>query len=128
MSKQQLMRLKRTVLVTVLFAAAAVFYLLVISKYIGIPCIFNKITGLKCPGCGITRSLIALLHLDLGRAVSLNIFSFAIITYIAAVYFHSAFQYVKTGKHRVAFPVEWINIAFLILLIAWFIFRNILGL
>lgn len=35
-------------------------------------CMFRELTGLFCPGCGATRALHALLHLDIGRAVHMN--------------------------------------------------------
>ena len=36
------------------------------------PCPFRAITGLFCPGCGITRALHALVHFDLARALAMN--------------------------------------------------------
>lgn len=36
------------------------------------PCAFHAITGLHCPGCGLTRALHALAHGDLARAWSMN--------------------------------------------------------
>lgn len=36
------------------------------------PCVFHEITGLFCPGCGITRALHALVHFDLWRAFTMN--------------------------------------------------------
>ena len=58
------------------FRTAGVFFLLGLAYYIvtqltplRIPCLFQKITGLACPGCGISHFCIRLLHLDfLGAA------------------------------------------------------------
>lgn len=35
-------------------------------------CLFLAMTGLYCPGCGVTRALHALAHLDLPRALAMN--------------------------------------------------------
>ena len=35
-------------------------------------CLFHDITGWYCPGCGITRALHALVHLDVVRAFAMN--------------------------------------------------------
>ena len=35
-------------------------------------CVFYRCTGYPCPTCGMTRSLIALTHLDLGRAMAFH--------------------------------------------------------
>lgn len=40
-------------------------------------CLFHAITGLYCPGCGITRMLHALVHGDLARAASMNVLALA---------------------------------------------------
>ena len=36
------------------------------------PCAFHVVTGLHCPGCGLTRMLHALVHGDIARAWSMN--------------------------------------------------------
>jgi len=36
------------------------------------PCALHAITGLHCPGCGLTRMLHALVHGDVARAWSMN--------------------------------------------------------
>ncbi|MCR5747437.1 MAG: DUF2752 domain-containing protein [Lachnospiraceae bacterium] len=60
-----------------LFIAGGVLaaYLL-FRQYTGfaIPCVFNTVTGLKCPGCGVTRMLTALMHLDIKGAYAANPF------------------------------------------------------
>lgn len=37
-------------------------------------CLFHTVTGMYCPGCGLTRALHALVHLDLLRAIRMNAF------------------------------------------------------
>lgn len=36
------------------------------------PCVFHKLTGLHCPGCGSTRAMYQLLHGQIGAALRLN--------------------------------------------------------
>jgi hypothetical protein len=36
------------------------------------PCVFRKLTGWQCAGCGVTRALHAVLHGDFARAWALN--------------------------------------------------------
>ena len=38
----------------------------------GIPCIFRSITGLQCPGCGVSRMCICLMRLDFPGAWQAN--------------------------------------------------------
>lgn len=40
---------------------------------IGIPCPIYTVTGLSCPGCGISRFFLCLVRLDFSRAVSNNV-------------------------------------------------------
>ena len=35
----------------------------------GVPCLFKELTGIPCPGCGMTRSVISMLRGDLFSAV-----------------------------------------------------------
>lgn len=38
-------------------------------------CVFHQMTGLWCPGCGLTRGTYQLLHGHLGAALSTNVFT-----------------------------------------------------
>ncbi len=50
-----------------------ILVLILLFKYgIGIPCIFHKITGLHCPGCGMTRAFGALIELKPYQAIRYN--------------------------------------------------------
>lgn len=46
----------------VLFILIAIFYILDIG------CIFKKLSGLSCPGCGMTRAWLSFLKGDIGKA------------------------------------------------------------
>lgn len=60
----------------ILFVVLIVYLLEVILVGYSIPCPFHYVTGLKCPGCGITRMIISLAHLDFKRAFYYNPFLF----------------------------------------------------
>ena len=49
-----------------------VYYFLNIYTDFSIPCLFHKLTGFYCPGCGITRLLFSLIHLDFYQAFRYN--------------------------------------------------------
>ena len=49
---------------------------------IGIPCIFRAVTGFKCPGCGITTMLAALLFFDFRESYRANPFLFVTMPFI----------------------------------------------
>ncbi|MDD5842519.1 MAG: DUF2752 domain-containing protein, partial [Solobacterium sp.] len=48
--------------ILVLFILIAIFYILDIG------CIFKKLSGLSCPGCGMTRAWLSFLKGDIGKA------------------------------------------------------------
>ena len=48
--------------VALVVAAVGAGQLLASSFHVGWPCPFLAITGLPCPGCGLTRSVLALMH------------------------------------------------------------------
>ncbi len=45
-------------------------------------CMFHRLTGWHCPGCGMTRCLYHLLHGDLGKAVGDNILLLVAIPFL----------------------------------------------
>jgi hypothetical protein len=42
------------------------------GKELGPPCLFREVTGIPCPLCGMTTSVVATAHLHLGRALAAN--------------------------------------------------------
>ncbi len=56
-------------------AAAAVYFGIYIIFGVGMPCPFRAVTGLLCPGCGMTHAVAAILHGDPGSAMEYNMLS-----------------------------------------------------
>lgn len=48
-------------------------YYLIKIRNITIPCFFKYITNIPCPGCGLTRSILSILNLDIVSAIKYNI-------------------------------------------------------
>lgn len=54
-------------------AAFSAYLLLVFAFYaFDIPCVFRSVFGIQCPGCGMTRACLSLLHFDLKQAFAYN--------------------------------------------------------
>ena len=58
--------------IIVLIVNFLIYAVLIISFDIGIPCVFYEITGLYCPGCGITRLCLSLFEGDIYQAFRYN--------------------------------------------------------
>ncbi len=67
-------RSKRLYLGLLLVGYFAVAY--TAMHYLDITCVFLKLFGVPCPGCGMTRALLSLLKLDLYSAAKHNIVIF----------------------------------------------------
>ena len=71
---------KKIISIAIASIVIAIGYYFLNSKFnISIPCIFYKCTGLHCPGCGITRMLFSLLHLEIYQAFRYNPLVFCLI-------------------------------------------------
>ena len=83
---------------------------------IGIPCVFHELTGFYCPGCGITRAALSVLHLDLAQAFRFNSLVFILLP-LYAIYF-------ITHKKQIRLVSNGIMAVMLIITIAFGILRN----
>jgi uncharacterized membrane protein len=87
-------------------------------------CLFHKLTGLNCPGCGATRALFALLHGHCLRALHDNaLFIFS----LAALIVWSALLGWQKLRHQPAhfnFPPKFLW-AFLAVAIGFAVLRNL---
>ncbi|HHT98076.1 MAG TPA: DUF2752 domain-containing protein [Clostridiales bacterium] len=82
-----------------------------------LPCLFNKITGFYCPGCGMTRAVNSIFNLKFYQAFSFNALIF-IMPIPLAIYY--VVDYKK--KPRMA---KYILILMVIIAVGYGVLRNI---
>lgn len=63
-----------------------------------IPCIFNKITGLYCPGCGMTRAVHSILRFNFYQALRFNALIFIMPLFFMFYYYLNSNRYIKLAK------------------------------
>lgn len=51
-------------------------------------CIYNNLISIDCPGCGLTRGLMHLIHLDMEAAWSFSPLSFVVGPVLGMVWIH----------------------------------------
>lgn len=57
----------------IILLGEGISYYLIKIRNITIPCFFKYITNIPCPGCGLTRSILSILNLDIVSAIKYNI-------------------------------------------------------
>ncbi len=118
-------------LLTVYAVVAAVlgaYAVVVLGFHISIPCVFRLITGLKCPGCGNTGFVINAAHFRFGEALRSNYMFIPEMLYVGYAAGHASVTYLRTGNADFMIKPGWLNIAFLVLFLGWWVVRNIAGL
>lgn len=111
-------------------AAAALlglaYYVLVTNTDLGIPCVFNALTGLLCPACGISRMLISITRLDFYTAFGYNKLLFITLPIVFIVFIHYEVKYIKTGDKALPVFSKFVIAGEAVLLLIFGIVRNLI--
>ena len=89
-----------------------------------LPCLFYEVTGLYCPGCGITRMCVALVRLDFVAAAHNNLFALCALPIGCAMYAYKTIQYIRTGKTTFQNWEQALYWVLLALCVLFFLLRN----
>ena len=100
-------------------------YLFIFQKFdVGIPCFFYKITGYKCPGCGMTHALSEIWNGNFRSAWEYNALSFTVLP-IVCIYLLYRSVREAMGKGEGFYIWEYILLAgLLIIALAYGYVRN----
>jgi len=85
-------------------------------------CPFRLITGIPCPGCGMTRSFFAITQGDFLNAACLNPFSFFLIFLLGISLFPDSYI-VKTGPRTVKLMKSFFILVISLTLSHWLLFK-----
>lgn len=115
--------------VSILFLLIIIFfiYLFLHNKFnFNIPCYFSLVTGLECPGCGITRMILSILKLDFYQAFRYNPLVFIYMPFIITYIIYKIYLYIYDKKDKILIKIPRIYIYLvLIITIIYGILRNV---
>ena len=109
-------------------AAGVAYALLYLKLGFGLPCPVRAVTGLSCPGCGVTRMLVNLLRLDVPGAFASNAALLALTPALLAMLAERCVRYVRTGTRRAGAIERALSWPLAGLLLIWGVARNLMGL
>ena len=121
-------RIRRSLLkrYSIALAVLVIYYILRSAELLSVPCPFHYVTGLRCPGCGMTRMCLHLAKGEFGAAFECN-----------AVMFFLAPLFVLVAVTKLILVPEFLTpeckayraaeIVILIILLVFWVLRNIFG-
>lgn len=89
-------------------------------------CLFHRLTGLQCIGCGSQRMFHALLHGDITGAFKANVFGFLSLPFIIFMIWLETRRTRHPRLYKKVFSPVAITIIIFLMMI-WFVVRNIAG-
>ena len=90
-----------------------------------IPCPLHVLTGLYCPGCGVTRMCLSLLRFDFAGAARANLAVLVLSPVILVLLLWYLVNYIKFGKRELSRAQAIIVWTLVVLLLLFGIVRNL---
>lgn len=123
-STEQIKRGKPIVIsITSLLSVGILYWIMMKVTGHGMQCMLYEITGLYCPGCGITRMIYAILDLNFYQAFRYNPYLFVTLPFVGIIAIKVMYEYIINNKHYKI--VDTLLIVYAISLILYGILRNI---
>lgn len=112
--------------VVISLAALMYLYMTKEGEGAGIPCLFYQMTGFYCAGCGASRALRSLIHLDFLQAFRYNALFTVSFPIIAAYFCFLGISYILYGKDKISCKIPFVLLIVLgITSVLFAVIRNI---
>lgn len=119
-------RMKKIIVRDIIIALLLICYaVIVITTGKSIPCFIHLLTGLQCPGCGISRMLISMLYGDFRTAFSFHPFLFIAWPVLLTLLLNADYRYIKQGRANLISSMNLVAITYVVLLLVFSIWRNL---
>ena len=119
-------RILKLLIILFLIGLIAIIYGVLFKLGIVIPCVFHEITGLYCPGCGITRMILSILKLDFYQAFRYNNLIFVFLPLILVYVCDFLIKWIKSDPNYLYKKTsDKIWFILLIITLLFGVFRNV---
>ena len=111
----------------VILLVSLIFYYFLCKQFswLSLKCLFFEITGVKCPGCGITRMIFSFMELKFFEGIQYNYFLGMTSFILIGIFCYLIYSYLYEIKNSKTFDV--LCFVYIALLIVWGIVRNVVG-
>ena len=121
--KQRILRILRPMVILV--TIGLLYTLLHQTVGLSIPCPIYTVTGLYCPGCGVTRLFWHLMKWEWAEALSSNVVVFCLLpSFILGTAYH-IYRYIRYGSTQLSKLENGVVWAVVVLLLVFCVIRNI---
>lgn len=119
MNKKKLFELFAAILILI------IIYIINIKYHIYIICPIRETFHVYCPGCGITRTIISIIHLDFYQAFRYNMLGFILLPFLLIYTIYKIYIWLFDKKDKLANKIpKWILYMLIIILILYGVLRN----
>lgn len=116
---------KQIVFCCTLLFCCALYFIWLRNTGVGIPCLFHLFTGKLCPGCGISRAVVALSHGQILLALRCNAMILILLPIFLWLFVCSVYQSLRYGHLQGSHTQDRVILLCCVLLILFGILRNI---
>lgn len=112
----------------IILAVGIAYYIFYSLTGIGLKCPLFELTGLLCPGCGMSRMFVSIFTFDFSSAFYYNAALLILLPFFIGVTISYYYGYIKYGNTKVTKSQGAILIVCIILLLIFGVLRNIFNL